>query len=211
MSTAPGIFGPIVTDTRVENEVLTVIRGWLPSYLDDAARQDGFGEIARPRSYETIRDAPTKWNEQALPAIVCQVGGTVTVTRRGQFYTAVYGLVVGAVVGGQSRANTRQLAGIYSAALATLLAQHGDLDGFADGILWQDTDYDLIEEERTRTLMAALVTFDVTVNQVLDVFAGPSGATPDPDDDPIPGLPPYGEAATAETDVLIVPITEPLP
>lgn len=210
--TLPGIYGPIITDTRVEKEVLASLRGWLPTYLDEAARQDDFDAgVARPRSWETSRDATTKWNEQALPAIVVQVGGTINVGRQGQFYRVIYGCTIGAVVAGQSRDNTRQLAGIYSAAIATAMVQHGDLDGFADGIEWHDTDYDLIDDKQSRTLMAAVVTLDVAVNQVLDVFAGPTGDPPDPEDETIPGLPPYGLAQTADTELDIIPITEPLP
>lgn len=213
MSSIPGIFGPIVTDTRVEAAIMEALRGWLPSYLDDVARQDDVGWTpARPMSWETIRDRTTKWNEQALPAIVVSIGGTIAVTRRGSLYRAVYGCTIGAVVAGQTRENTRQLAGIYSAAIAAALTQHGDLDGFADGIEWVDTDYDTIDQGRSRTLMAAVVTLDVAVNNVLDVFAGPAGDPPDPDDPAIPGLPPYGNVDDVETTLdEIVPITEPLP
>jgi hypothetical protein len=205
------IYGPLVTDTAVERAVLASLRGWLPSYLAEVARQDGSGAVTTPASYEAIRDTVTKWPEQALPAIVVQVGGTLQTTRKGSNYRAVYGASVGCIVAGPTRTRTRELAGIYGLAVTAALTQHGDLGGFADGVDWTDTIYDLIDEDRSRTLMAAVVSLDVAVNNVLDVAQGPTGPTPDPDDDPIPGLPNWGNADDVETDILIVPIGDPLP
>lgn len=205
------IYGTLLTDTRVEQQVRDQLAGWLPSYLVEVARQDGFAEVARPKSIETVRDRITRWNEQALPAVVVQVAGTLRVQRLGTAYRVVYGCTIGAVIGGQSRENTRQLAGIYAAAITAALTQHGDLGGFADGIEWTDTDYDYIEEDRSRTLMAAVVSLDVAINQVLDVAQGPIGPLPDPDDTPIPGLPDYGEVDDVETAVQVIPIGDPLP
>jgi hypothetical protein len=211
------IYGPLVTDTRVEQEVLACLSAWLPSYLQEVARQDGDeGNVALPHSYETIRDSLTKWTEQQLPAVVVYVGGRLSATRKGALYRVVYGCEVAAVVGGQSRANTRKLAGIYGLAIAAALAQHGNLStsgpedpGFADGIEWMDTTYDSIDENRSRTIMAAIVSLDIAVNNVLDTFAGP--VTPPDPGDIIPGLPDYGLADTVETAVVAVPIGEDLP
>lgn len=200
------IYGQLITDNEVERQVLATLSGWLPSYLLEVNRQDGvLAEVATPRSYELIRDSVTKWPEQALPAIVVHVGGTLATSRKGSKYRVVYSCQVAAVVAGQTRANTRTLAGVYGTAIAASLTQHGDLAGFADGCEWADTDYDLIAEQRSRTLMAVVVSFDISVNGVLDVALGPSGPPP-PEDDPTPGLPDYGEAIEVDTDVAITPI-----
>jgi hypothetical protein len=206
------IYGPLITETRVEQEVLACLAAWLPSYVTEVSRQDDdFGDVALPHSYETIRDAVTKWTEQQLPAIIVHVGGGLSATRKGNMYRVVYGCEVGAVVGGQSRANTRKLAGIYGLAIAAALAQHGNLSttgpedpGFADGVEWIDTTYDSIDENRSRTIMAAIVSLDVAVNAVIDVFAGPV-VPPDPGDI-IPGLPDYGFTDTVDTQLVNVPI-----
>lgn len=203
-------YGPLITDTRVENRVRDQLAGWLPSYLVEVARQDGFGAIALPKSIETIRDRVTKWTEQALPAIIVQVAGTIGVARKGSGYRVAYGATIGAVVAGQSRQNTRDIAGIYALAITAALCQHGDLDGFADGCDWTATDYDYIDEDRSRTIMAAVVSLDIAVNQVLDVYAGPSGPAPLPTDPPIPGLPDYGHVATTVVEEVLVPLDQPL-
>lgn len=197
------IFGPIITDTQVENRVRDQLRLWLPSYLDETARQDSFASVAHPLSYETIRDRVTKWTEQALPAVIIEIGGTVATRRIGSEYRVVYACNVAAVIGGQTRANTRQLAGIYGAAIAAALVQHGDLDGFAGGVEWTDTAYDSISEDRSRTIMAVVVSLDVAVNAVLDVAMGPAGPPPPEGDPDIPGLPDYGHAATVDAAVTI--------
>lgn len=200
------IYGRLITDNEVERQVLATLQGWLPSYLLETNRQDGeLAEVALPRSYEMIRDTVTKWPEQALPAIVVHIGGTLETTRKGSAYRVVYSCQVAAIVAGQTRANTRTLAGVYSLAIVAALTQHGDLDGFADGVEWADTDYDLIAEERSRTLMAAVVSLDVAVVGVLDVALGPAGPPP-PADDPTPGLPDWGEAEEVDTQVAITPI-----
>lgn len=204
------IYGPLITDTEVERQVLAALQGWLPSYLTEVNRQDGeLASVAMPRSYEVARDALQRWNEQALPAIIVQVGGTLDTSRRGSKYRVTYGCQIGAVLAGQTRENTRTLAGVYGAAIAAALCQHGDLEGFADGIEWADTTYDLIAEERSRTLMAAVVSVDVAVNSVLDVEKGPSGPTPDPTDPPTPGLPDYGAADEVDIDIALTPIGVP--
>jgi hypothetical protein len=216
------IYGQLITDTRVEQEVLACLSAWLPSYLQEVARQDGDeGNVALPKSYETIRDSPTKWTEQQLPAIVVHVGGTMSTSRRGGYYRVVYGCEVAAVVAGQSRVNTRKIASIYSLAIAAALVQHGGLSpsvetvsgdpipGFADGVEWQDTQYDSIDEDRSRTIMAAIVSLDIAVNAVIDVFSGPV-LPPDPPD-VIPGLPDYGPAQEVDTAIVNVPIGAPLP
>jgi hypothetical protein len=215
MSIYESIYGPLVTDTRVETEVLANLKAWLPSYLRETARQDGDeGDVALPRSYETIRDSMTKWTEQQLPAIVVYIGGTMTTARKGSQYRVVYGCEVAAVVGGQSRQNTRKLASIYSMAIAAALVQHGQLTGpsnagFADGVEWVDTTYDLIDEDRSRTIMAAIVSLDVAVLGVMDAFLGP--VTPPDPPDTIPGLPDYGLVEEADTALLNVPIGDELP
>lgn len=203
------IYGNLVTDNKVEAAVLATLQGWLPSYLVEVARQDAAGSVAMPKSWETIRDSVTKWNEQAMPAIVVQVGGTLRTTRQGSKYRVVYGASIGAIIGGQTRQQTRRIAGVYSMAIAAALTQHGDLAGFADGCEWTDTVYDLITEERSRTLMAAIVSVDVSVNAVLDVAQGPTGPAPDPGDPTVPGLPDWGEADDVETAVTILSIGAP--
>jgi hypothetical protein len=202
------IYGTLITDTAVELAVIEQLQAWLPSYLVEAAVQDGLAEIALPRSYDTTRGAMTKWTEQALPAVVVQIGGTIGLSRKSGKYRAVYGCSVGAVVGGQTRANTRQLAGIYGLSIAAALCQQAG--AWTDGIEWTDLDYDLIDEDRSRTLMAAIISLDVAVNGVLDVHAGPAGPAPAPGST-TPGLPDYGDAATVDTSLTLVKIGDPLP
>lgn len=205
------LYGSLVTDTEVERRVLAHLQGWLPSYVLEANRQDGeLAEVALPKSYEVVRDpALARWNEQALPAVVVQIGGTLTTTRQGAKYRVVYSCQVAAIVAGQTRSNTRVLAGVYATAITGALCQHGDLSGFADGVEWADTTYDLIAEERSRTLMAAIVSLDVAVNNVLDVSLGP--AVMPPIDDPTEGLPGWGNADEVDTTVVLIPIGVPFP
>lgn len=203
------IFGEIKGDNSVEQAVLASLRGWLPTYLIEVALQEGGGSggvpdhpASPPLSYQSVRDRPQRWTEQAMPAIVVQVGGTIAVTRKASKYRVVYGVQVAAIVAGPTREDTRRIASTYSAALASALTQHGDLGGFADGCEWTDTDYSTISDERTRTLMAAVVSFDVAVNDVLDVNAGPDGPPPPPDET-VPGLPNYGETEHVIIDAII--------
>lgn len=197
------IFGDLKGDNLVEQALKAALVGWLPTYLTEVARQEAAGDVAMPASYQTVRESVSRWNEQAMPAIVIEVGGTISVSRKGSKYRAVYGCNVAAVVGGPTRDATRRIAGVYALAISAALTQHGDLAGFADGCEWTDTDYSLIDEARSRTLIAAVVSFDVAVNDVLDVSAGPAGPPPATDDPPIPGLPDYGQVE----DVIIDGVT----
>lgn len=200
------IYGALISDTAVENAVLAQLQSWLPSYLVEAAQQDGLSEIALPKSWETTRSGTNRWTEQGMPAVIVQIGGTIAVTRKGPKYRAVYGATVGCVVAGQSRPNTRKLAGIYAIAVAACMTQQaGD---WSDGIDWTDTDYDLIDDDQSRTLMAAIVSFDVAVLGVLDVSAGPVGDPPDAPDT-TPGTPDYGNVDEVIVEPEIIPIGEP--
>lgn len=194
------IYGTLKTDNALEAQVVATLQGWLPSYITEVARQEGGGAVALPVSFQTVRDPVTRWTEQAMPAIVVQIGGTIAVQRKGASYRAIYGANVGAIIAGPTREDTRRIAGVYALAITAALTQHGDIGGYCDGCEWTDTDYTLIGDAQSRTLMAALVSFDIAVNNVLDVTLGPIGPTPDPTDPPVPGLPNYGDAATVIID-----------
>lgn len=204
------IFGEIITDTLVENRVRDMLIAWLPDYIPEAARQDGGGAVTLPKSFEVSRSGVNRWEEQALPAIIVQLGGTLRIEQRNGKYRVTYGAAVGAVVAGPTRSDTRRIAGVYSAAITLALTQHGDLklpggEPLADGVIWEDTDYDLISNLRSRTLMAAIVSLSITVPDVLDPRQGPAG---DPSDN-VPSDWPVVEST--HLDVTLVPVSDELP
>lgn len=202
------IFGPIITDTRVENAVRRSLMGWLPVYIPAVtAADDDTSPVVLPKSFGVSRSGVDRWPEQALPAVVVQVSGTLDVTLHAGGYRAVYGCGVGAVVGSNTFDNTRRIAGIYSMAIVLALTQHGELDGLASGVGWHGTDYDLISNDQSRTLMAAVVSLSVAVDSVADPRQGPTGDTPAvPEDYP----PDWGVVETVIVDERIVPVDETL-
>jgi hypothetical protein len=193
-------FGTLKNDTALEESVIGHLTNWLPTYLPEVARQDGSATIVLPKSFEIARESMRRWNEQALPAIVVQVGGTLTTERHGPKYRVRYACHVAAIVSGQSRQNTRWLCGIYTAAIVGALVQNANIGGAAEGCEWVDTSYDLIGEERSRSIMAGIVAFDIAVGSVVDVSQGPDMPLPTDPTSPVT-LTDWGQTVTIEIDL----------
>ena len=91
----------------------------------------------------------------------------------------------------------------YVAALRALLAQKQSLDGVADGTIWLDEDYTVLEKDDERSVAAGAGRFEVEVYDVTSTKAGPKSPDPplDPDTEPYE---PWPDVETVDTVIELI-------
>lgn len=185
--------GNIVTAWDVEQAVKATLQTWLDTYLTDCERQSGgrwaIRKIDRPphpvQSWEIVSeytDIPGK----ILPAISIESSTMATdpqIEAEGDV-TGHWSISVQAVVKGQNRPHSRDIASMYEAAIRTILQHKGSLDGFADGTVLGRSNFGLIPASRGKTLVGCEVPITVIVPQTN--LRGPGPDVPDDPVDPPP-------------------------
>lgn len=191
--TAGDQFGPSVGRGMIRRWVLEGLRLWMPDYIRNAERQEGYpaGRAELPRSFPVAPDL-RKMPEQAIPAVVVQIPG---LSDQGahrmakgevgqQWIVALSGLVHG-----RDAADTEALADVYGLALRLLMLQQvGNFvttPGYAgppldvELVTYADEGYDDLPWRRSRTLVAATATFRVDIRGTAQM-AGPLTPSLDP-------------------------------
>jgi hypothetical protein len=200
---ADTIFGRIVTGDDVEQWCLDCLKKWSPTYLSELERQHGVvaGTYQRVRQWVT---APSmdKWPEDQLPAVLLiSVGLAEPPAKRGDgTYRARWQMGVACIVSAATPEDAHAMGMLYIAAHRTILVQRPSLEGQAQGIVWQDENYDDLVYDDTRTLAAGSAQFTVEVDGVVTTGAGPlmPSEPHQPTTDPYP---PWAKAETVEVEV----------
>lgn len=187
-----GYFDPIFVAPTLENELLTLIEAWLPTYLSEVERQYGLAActLARPKFYGTSVENDLHPGEK-MPAIIVVSPGTGAEPEGegGGVYSAWYDVTVATSVMASDEMGARRLAALYSGAIRALVMQHGSVNGVADGVRWLGEEF-LGEpgSQRNRSRGGALTHFRVKIAETVNAQAGPTFPEPsDPCADP-PGL-----------------------
>lgn len=182
------MFGPIVSGRTVRLAMQSHLKLWFPTYLAAVARSEGKDPSTYPvfRSWVSSLDLPDgKYEEHQMPSCVIVTPGLLEEPERlsGKLKT-VWAVSVGAVVSGQDRDNTFELAEMYAAAVRTAVMQHTSLGGTVEGVDWIGERFDDIPNDMLRTLAAGSVHFAVEVYPTLELGAGPDEPLVDPIPDP---------------------------
>lgn len=205
------LYGPLVSNKQIENRIIGALTDWMPYYLGEMARLDGYapGELIVPEGYVRASEFD-KWPEDALPVLLVMAAATDKV-RKGQDGEHEAGWTVGIapVVKDQSAGASRDLAGTYAAAIRGAIVQHKRLrstaypDGIDGSVEWLGEAYTDLAFDSTRTLGTARVIFSVTINNAVTATGGPRELpTEPPDEDPgdWPGI------ASGYPHVLVKPV-----
>jgi hypothetical protein len=186
-------------------------RLWLPSYLRDAERHEGLVPpyCALPASFRPAPDV-RKWPEEALPSLIIVSPGLTDsppVKQADRSFQTEWIVAFSAVVHGKNEAETELMASCYGVALRLMvLQQAGDwatLPGYVgpsvgvDSIIWEDEGYDEIPASRSRTLVAATVTFTIVFRNTATSLGGPI----EPPVNPITDPGPWPEVLDVELDI----------
>lgn len=196
------IYGQIIGGSHVEAAAQETLQLWYPAYLAEVERQNGRtpGGLPQIRSWTNVADF-SRWPEDALPCMVLICPGTAdTPTQDGGdgTYRATWALRAAVIVSADTEEHTRDLAKLYVDATKAAVIQHQTLGGFALATDWLGENYAPLPIDKRRSLASGEVAFNVTVDGVLDRFAGPT--TPPPVD-PLADPGDWPTALTAEATV----------
>lgn len=212
MTLAPAetIFERIVTGADVEGWCIDCLRKWSGTYLAELERQHGVeaGTYQRVRQWVT---APSfdKWPEDQLPAVLLiSVGLAEEPLKAGNgAYRARWQMGVACIVSASTQADAHAMAMLYIAAHRAILVQRPSLEGVAQGIVWQDENYDDLPYDDTRSLAAGQAIFTVEVDGVVTTGAGPLVPS-DPLQPTTDPYPPWPRVQTSDVDVQPQPVTK---
>lgn len=193
--TESNLIGPYFTRGDVRRWVLAGVRAWIGDYVRDVERHEGLpvGAVTLPKGWQVAPDI-FKWPETQLPAIIVTLPGLTdrAMTRQGDgSFTSEWAVGLTALVRGKNEADAERIADVYGSALILLMLQQaGGGEGFdtLDVVAVEPADesYDEVPQRRSRTLVAATVTFRVELRGRASAAHGPSAPSPDPTTDPGP-------------------------
>lgn len=202
------LFRNITSRPEVEKAAIDMLRLWMDTYLNEIERQNGIPprKLTRPRSYSQ-RNKFDIWPEDQLPAIVVISPGLAEKPRRlgDGSHTAKWAVAIACIVGAKDEEETRNLAGLYTAAIRALFLQRASLNQFAAGVEWLDERYDDMPDDARRSVQSGTVILAVEVDDVVTANAGPVT----PDDPPTdPTVDPGDWPTVLHTDVQIEIVEE---
>jgi hypothetical protein len=193
-------WGTCVLETDIDRLVLTRLRYWLPSYLDQAERERDLpnGEVARPNeaSYQNALE-DNEFPDGRLPAVLATTGRTEGEPRSmpGRAYGAMWRVQVSCIVRGRIPRETREVAAVFGGAVRRILI-HQQIELDAE-VRWQESEIIPVPDQtdRGRWLAAAVNRFTVYADVALDGDGPWGGPGPPPDgwepwdpEDPDPGV-----------------------
>lgn len=185
------LFGSYFTRGDVRRWLVGGLKLWIADYVRDVDRHELVpAPTALPRSY-TVAAEVSKWPESQIPALIVTLPGLSDrgVMRQGDgSYTTEWAVGITAVVKGRDEADGERLADVYGTALALLMVQQaGAFPGMeVVSVTYADESYDELPQRRSRTLVAATVTFRVELRGRASATHGPITPSIDPTLDPGP-------------------------
>lgn len=178
---ATNVYGVSIAASQVEKLIVGSLEDWLPYYLGERERLDGYaaGDLPAPMGYVRASEF-AKWPEDSLPVVLVMVAGTAKVRKRDDGkHEAEWTVGVAPIVKDLSQGDSRDLATSYAAAIRDAIVQHKRLKstahpaGMEGSVEWRGDDYTDLAFDSTRTLGTARVIFSVTVDNVVSATAGP--------------------------------------
>lgn len=169
-------FGSIVIGTNVRSALESTLRKWMPTYLGEVAAQHGrdrkgLSDFRAYSSAATVNQQP----ENQLPSCILIVPGLAgqPMQHGDGSVTADWSAGVGFVVSSHDQRKTTELVELYAGAVRSCILQHSSLDGFATGTRWVDERYDDFGFDDSRSLQGGLLSFVVSVENVINIRQGP--------------------------------------
>lgn len=206
---ATNVYGALVSAGQVERRIIGSLEDWLPFYLGEMERLDGYdpGSLPVPVGYVRASEF-AKWPEDALPVMLVMAAATSKV-RKGQDgqHEAEWTVGVAPIVKDQSQGDSRDLATTYAAAVRGAVVQHKRLkskahpDGIEGSVEWLGEAYTDLAFDSTRTLGTARVIFSVTLDNVVSAAAGPRELPSTP-----PSIDPGDWPGVSSIDVKVNPV-----
>lgn len=199
-------FGRIITRGDVERAALATLKAFMPSYLAELERQQERepDTLPVPRRWfilDELADLPAGGGPAVAIVSPGLAGDRPDAGNDGK-YDARFRLGVAVFIGARDQEASHDLAGIYVAAIRSILVQHPTLGDVAAGVEWLEESYDDLgtpagSSPREDQLAAGRVLVAVTMREVVDPYAGP--AVPPVD----PYVEPDGLVTVSSADVVV--------
>jgi len=200
------LYGRLIAAVDVEEAFKARVDARLNDYLADVERQHGLevGYLERPRAYVDDERFP----EDQTPAIVVKSPGTTDLPAPdGQGRYAVR-FELELEIHLSSAAGSMRLAKLYALALRALATQQPS--ALFMGVDWIRERYRRAELVGGRTYSIGVVSLEIQVPDVTDRWAGPPDEPGWPEDGGGPISPEWPVAASADAELVKVPIDEPV-
>ncbi len=168
-------YGPIYGGHAVQVAAVNTMRMWLPAYIKDFNRQFG-GDIltVETESFRPFDDR--SWGADTdvqIDVIVPGTTGKPYMTNDGDLISCWKVEINANVYAGSDWQETLSLCYAYGAAVRACIMQHRDLSGFAQTTMWTGEAYFKGKTTGDRYVGMATVSFDVTISNTVNTFAGP--------------------------------------
>jgi hypothetical protein len=182
-------WGPLTVGPDVDNAVLGALKTWAPTYLNQIRVERNLSfQPAVPRVYSNTF-AGQEFMDHRLPACIC-ITAQATAARGGpnRCYEATWQCRLATVLRAKNPPSTRFLAGLYEGVFRRLVLQkaRGDgvdeqQDGPINDLHYMGMRYEEVPDAtgKGRYSLAAVSTFEVYTDQIVQPFGGPD--VPDAD------------------------------
>lgn len=181
-------FGPIISSNAVERALIAHIKAWLPDYLARAAEGEEFPAPTSKVRYSVVAQMPPA-NAVLPQCVVISPGGVPSAPDQEGWVSKTFAISVAVWSGADEYDTTQQKAKLYGAAIEAMLAEQ---PAIADDMRVIDALGDIFtrtDQNRARSLYCAESAWNVKVDRVRNVFAGPTEPTPEGEDPtPFPTL-----------------------
>lgn len=204
--TVSSSIGHLVGPWQVEQAVISHLRTWLDTYLNETERQVGLRPRASKRPDSTWIYGSTdfeSYQEDCTPAVivVCQPAASPPELFGSDGYEQWFETQVGCVITTrQDEDETRMWASIYATAVMGALIQHGAVGGISTRTVLTQAPHVTYLDPDKRNEATGVCVVNISVEPIVDEKLGPDA--PDPTSDPPPTQADRPEVTTTTVTVV---------
>ena len=174
-------WGPLVISSDIDDHVLAAVKTWMPTYLKQIYKERNLTvKPALPRTYAATFMGQEFLDHQ-LPAIIATTAqSTAMVGGSNMLYDGVWSLRLATVLRAKRPPVTRYLASLYEGVVRRLVLQQAR-GGPCNDIKYAGMRYEEVPDVTGagRYCLAAISTFDIFTDAIVQPYAGPD--VPDAD------------------------------
>lgn len=201
-----GPFGILRGAHSVQEATYRTLEKWFPTYIEEVNRQIGEDVLRVPKRYTRRPDERTL-SKYVDASVLVTTSETTHVDRHGDgsVHSVWVTTIEMHVFGTQDFLETQAITMAYTTVARAILAQHPDLGGEVQTLLWHGESFKYGETSSTRYVGLGETVFHITVDTTMNDRRGPplTEWTPKgyPASPTVASLPPYG--GTEDTDVTV--------
>jgi hypothetical protein len=175
-------YGQLIPPSMVEREVLRILETWSGAYIAALAGRARGNRAALQdvQAWERVGRFPTDLPERLLPYVaITSSGSAETPVRDADSYSSRMLFSIGVIAGAggeNAEEDARDLAGDYGHALTAAFVHKGITSPLITDVIWRVQNLGERPPIADLSVQAAVNTFWVDVDGVLDLYGGPPAA-----------------------------------